>query len=421
MVAYRVAFHRTRGFPGPFWARVTKLYHGSSVRRPEGCFFLERLRQQYGDFVRTGPNEITIFSPDAVPLIHGPLSNCVKDAWYDNLLPLKSVLTTRSRVAHDARRCAWDEALSAERLEKVWGKIFHHAQVLEKRIEMEAGHVINVGPLFEYFGFDVMGDVHYSHPFRMLETSESRWVLDTFKAGTHGMGTFTLIPWMTRILHTFPVVRAEFLEWTKWAHDQVARRKENKPAERDPVSATISFLFYHLAIAPTHVSQIRAEMSGYTESDLDGKVDHLDALIYETLRLHPPFHSAGLRTTPPQGLQIGDVFVPGGTTVLTPQYSLHRREDCFDRANEFIPERWTTRPDMVKNKAAFLPWGTGPYACVGRNLSLMEVRTIAAVLLNKFDVRLAPGEDGHQLHYETLDCFVTIPGPLHLVFIPRSS
>ncbi|KAL9082807.1 MAG: hypothetical protein Q9165_008775 [Trypethelium subeluteriae] len=226
MVTYRVAFHPARRFPGPFWARVTKLYHGSSVRRLDGCFFLERLRQQYGDFVRTGPNEITIFTPDAIPLIHGPLSNCVKDAWYDNLLPLESVLTTRSRVAHDARRHVWDEALCAERLQMLWGKILYHAQVLQKLIEMKAGHVIDVSPLFENFVFDVMGDVHCNHSFRMLETSENHWILDTFKAGIRGMGEFTLIPWMIRILHSFPVVRAEFLEWIGLASDVVSRRKE---------------------------------------------------------------------------------------------------------------------------------------------------------------------------------------------------
>lgn len=34
-------------------------------------------------------------------------------------------------------------------------------------------------------------------------------------------------------------------------------------------------------------------------------------------------------------------------------------EDCFDRPHKFIPERWYKHSDMVRNKAAFAPFGTG--------------------------------------------------------------
>ena len=34
-------------------------------------------------------------------------------------------------------------------------------------------------------------------------------------------------------------------------------------------------------------------------------------------------------------------------------------EDCFERGNDFAPERWYEKPEMVRNKAAYAPFGTG--------------------------------------------------------------
>lgn len=47
---------------------------------------------------------------------------------------------------------------------------------------------------------------------------------------------------------------------------------------------------------------------------------------------------------------------------------------------------------------------------------MMELRTVTARLITKFDVSLAPGEDGHRIMCETKDHFTVDPGSLDLVF-----
>lgn len=68
------------------------------------------------------------------------------------------------------------------------------------------------------------------------------------------------------------------------------------------------------------------------------------------------------------------------------------------------------------NKTAFAPFSIGPYGCIGKNLALMEVRTVTADLITKFDVSFAPGEDGRKLLHETEDYFSLGLGELNLVF-----
>ena len=59
-------------------------------------------------------------------------------------------------------------------------------------------------------------------------------------------------------------------------------------------------------------------------------------------------------------------------------------------------------------------------SCLGKNLSLMEIRVAAALLITQLDFSFAPGEDGTRMFSEAIDYFTTTPGPLQLVFKPRS-
>lgn len=54
MTAYRVFFHRLSAFPGPFGARVSKIWHVWQVRNAQNHLLMDRLHRQYGTFVRTG-------------------------------------------------------------------------------------------------------------------------------------------------------------------------------------------------------------------------------------------------------------------------------------------------------------------------------------------------------------------------------
>lgn len=71
---------------------------------------------------------------------------------------------------------------------------------------------------------------------------------------------------------------------------------------------------------------------------------------------------------------------------------------------------------MVKHKGAFVPFLMGPYSCIGKNVALMELRTLTAKILMHYNVSFAPGEDGSRLESESKDHFTMSLAPLDLVF-----
>lgn len=56
---YRAFFHVTRHFPGPKLAGISKFYHFFRIiQRGDQFLWMEKLHEQYGDFVRTGERSL---------------------------------------------------------------------------------------------------------------------------------------------------------------------------------------------------------------------------------------------------------------------------------------------------------------------------------------------------------------------------
>jgi len=94
----------------------------------------------------------------------------------------------------------------------------------------------------------------------------------------------------------------------------------------------MTFLFFHLAKDLALQQQVREALgplgeksAEFSNADLSG-VGILEAVINEVLRLYPAAASNGARYSPPEGLEIAGVFIPGGVEMFLPVYSYHRGE-----------------------------------------------------------------------------------------------
>ena len=103
----------------------------------------------------------------------------------------------------------------------------------------------------------------------------------------------------------------------------------------------------------------------------------LDAFCGEVMRLKPVAPIIALE--PIADEDVLGCRIPGGTPVLLLTRHAATRGGGSAR---FDPER---RP-APHEEAAFFPFGGGPRLCPGRNLALLEMRAVVAMLCRNFDV-----------------------------------
>ena len=142
------------------------------------------------------------------------------------------------------------------------------------------------------------------------------------------------------------------------------RQSHALTSSSDTTATALTEILILLAYYPAYVEAIRAELDQlFAESKFSCQTAYpvLESVINETLRLYPPTLFGSQRVTPSEGLQIDSVFIPGDTVVYMPHYQLHHDPRNFVRPEEFVPERWTTKSDMVLNRSAYIPFSMGKF------------------------------------------------------------
>lgn len=310
-----------------------------------------------------------------------------------------------------------------------------------------------------------MGDLAFGRSFDALETGKSHWFIDALRDNGVPFGLFSTTMWLLECFIRVPLPDSTnpMIQMVNFSNTLMDERKKSKPNEPDVVShildageffsnpqeeemlltgdarllvvagsdttaATLTHVLYHVARDPVIASKLRTELDEHDLHSDDGlsitslaHLQYLNAVINETLRLHPPVPGGVYRKSPKGGVAIGDYFIPEGCVVLSPQYTIQRSPKAFAQPDEFIPERWTTRPELILDKNAFFPFLLGRYGCIGKQLAYNEMRNVISRLVLEFDIAFAEGEDGTRLLEETQDHFTMGLAGLQLVFRERKT
>ncbi|KAL2330858.1 hypothetical protein Fmac_018439 [Flemingia macrophylla] len=190
------------------------------------------------------------------------------------------------------------------------------------------------------------------------------------------------------------ILRSENSEFTR--QDMLHLFLDLFTAGIDTTAATIEWVMAELLCNPDKLTIIRRELQQVLckereleDSDIS-KLNYLQAVVKETLRLHPT--APVLIHKSVAEVDICGFRVPIDAQVLVNLWTMGRDSSIWTDPNSFLPERFLDNEGGVRGEDfGFIPFGSGRRMCPGIVLANRVVHTMLASLLFHFDWKLADG------------------------------
>ncbi|TRX94216.1 hypothetical protein FHL15_004984 [Xylaria flabelliformis] len=270
--------------------------------------------------------------------------------------------------------------------------------ILDDFVSESLGQPLVINELVSWFTFDCMGDFGFGQDFGMMR--ERKWLepILHMHASWSLLGVFSPAIWVPRISFAFfPIGKAqdwfkalafsesllktcleresgqadivsEFIrDYQKSKRDQIDYSKLSGDASvllftgTDTTASSLIIVLYFLARFPSHVEKIQEELRTVDIRDVRAltSLPHLTGTINESMRLLPVALTTnpGSRVTPAEGLTVDGTFIPGGVKICTSRFVLGKLNSAYEEPESFIPERWYSRPELIKDRRAFAPFG----------------------------------------------------------------
>ncbi|KAI6140753.1 cytochrome P450 [Pisolithus tinctorius] len=184
----------------------------------------------------------------------------------------------------------------------------------------------------------------------------------------------------------------------------------------ETTSVGMTWALLELARNPDIQIKLRTELLAFgsdpTYDQLTNSLPYLDAVVHETLRLHPPLAeflrqaaeddviplSEPVRTK--SGRVVNSISVTRGTQIGISTACINRSTAIWGAdAKVFRPERWLEEGGIPKKAQELqsyrhlLTFVDGPRTCLGKGFAVAEFKTVMVVLIKSFvfEMRDGPG------------------------------
>lgn len=166
-------------------------------------------------------------------------------------------------------------------------------------------------------------------------------------------------------------------------------------AGHETTALAMSWTLYEMSRNPQLTRRLRDEVQAAigdrapTLADLP-KMAYVEQTVKEALRLYPPFWSLSRKALEED--VIAGYTVPKGATLMLCPYVMHRNPKYWTNPEAFDPDRFGPERAGAVHEYAYFPFGGGPRTCIGKRLALMEAQLSLAMLIQRFDLHLVPGQ-----------------------------
>ncbi|KAF9237033.1 cytochrome P450 [Melanogaster broomeanus] len=188
----------------------------------------------------------------------------------------------------------------------------------------------------------------------------------------------------------------------------------------ETTSISLTWALVELARNPDIQTRLRNELFQHgtdpTYDELSNGLPYLDAVVHETLRVHPPIHeftrvaieddviplSEPIRTK--SGKLVDSISIAEGTLVAISMQCINRSAALWGAdAKVFNPSRWLedehsqngipAKAKEVQGHRHLLTFVDGPRMCLGKGFAVVEFKIVLAILIKNFVFEMCDGPE----------------------------
>lgn len=167
-------------------------------------------------------------------------------------------------------------------------------------------------------------------------------------------------------------------------------------AGHDSTAAGLAWAWYLLLRNPDIYEQVIAEVDaacagGPVSFEAIEKAPLLLQVSKEALRLYPP--AWALPREVAEDTEFHGFELPKGSYVNLFAWVIQRDERFFPKPEKFDPSRFSPENEHKIPPFAWFPFGAGGRACIGREMALLEMQLLIALVSQKYVLQFAPDQE----------------------------
>ncbi|CAI0641783.1 unnamed protein product [Colletotrichum noveboracense] len=417
--------------PGPWHTRFCRWRLKASRLTGTRMTYIYNLHQKYGKLVRVAPNEISCVDLDSVIRVYKMGGGFEKAQWVGNFadkLPALSLSFLTNKQEAKERLKLLQRSFTLASLRQNWEtEIRQNVELAVSKIKDEALRgTANTHKWWTLMAADIISLLSFGQSFGMLGLGKSTLYMRAIETALLGAVfkselpvlhfLFRLIPQSslqtisrcleqcdaagkvgveklyrqddkTRSLFKEMIIDCE-REGRQWLDDDTVRIEAAgmMVAGSDTTAAVLTYLIWSVLKQDELQRRLEDEISQLGDDFDDKTLDDcplLNAVIEETLRLYPAVPSSLPRTVPEEGATLSAHYIPAGTVVYSPAYTLHRDPEIFHEPHRFKADRFLDSAAVtLRQRQAMIPLGGGSRVCIGQHLAMMELRLSAAIFFS---------------------------------------